>query len=67
MGRNVEEIEQQVAQLSSNELRQFRAWYEKFDSEIWDEQIEDDVKAGRLETFASEAIADHEAGKSTPL
>ena len=67
MGRNVEEIERRVAQLSSSELREFRAWYERFDSEVWDGQIEDDVKAGRLETFANEAIADHEAGKSTPL
>ncbi len=32
-------------------------------AETWDKQFEDDVKAGRLDHFAEEALADFQAGK----
>ena len=67
MARKAEEIEKAVAELPSHELKKFRAWYEKFDSEMWDKQIEADIKAGKLDLLADEAIADHEAGKSKKL
>ncbi len=67
MAQNVEDIEKAVAALPPDELRKFHAWYEKFESELWDQQIESDVKAGKLEMLAKQAIADHEAGKSTEL
>jgi len=67
MLRKAEEIEKAVAELSPGELKIFRAWYEKFDSEAWDEQIETDIKAGKLDALAVAAIADHKAGKSTKL
>jgi len=67
MVRKAEEIEKAVAELSPGELRKFRAWYEAFDFEAWDEQIETDIKAGKLDAMAEAAIADHEAGKSTKL
>ena len=67
MARKAEDIEKAVAGLPPNELKKFRAWYEKFDSELWDKQIEADIKAGKLDTLAEKAIADHEAGKSTKL
>lgn len=67
MGRTVEEVEKAVAQLPEEQLKQFRAWYEKFDSEAWDEQIEKDVLAGKLDSFAEAAIDDHKAGKTKKL
>jgi len=67
MERTVEEIENAVAQLPEDQLRQFRDWYGKFDSEAWDEQIEKDVSAGRLDALAEAAIADHKAGKTKKL
>ncbi len=45
----VEEIEHTVAQLSSDQLRKFRVWYEKFDSKAWDEQLEEDIYSGKLD------------------
>jgi len=33
----------------------------------WDEQIEDDMAAGRLDRLADQAICEHEAGESTGL
>ncbi|RKU08415.1 hypothetical protein C6501_16445 [Candidatus Poribacteria bacterium] len=32
-------------------------------AETWDKQFEDDVKAGKLDRFAEEALADFQAGK----
>ncbi len=65
--KTVEELEQAVTQLPSDQLREFRAWYEKFDSEVWDKQIEQDILAGKLDELAGSAIADHKAGESTKL
>ena len=64
MARTVKEVERSVAQLPQEQLRQFRAWYEKFDSEAWDEQIQKDIAAGKLDVLAEVAIADHQAGKT---
>ena len=33
------------------------------EAEIWDKQFEEDVKAGKLDRFAEEALADFRAGK----
>lgn len=67
MSRTVEEVEKAVAQLPQDQLRQFRAWYEKFDSDAWDEQIEKDIEAGKLDALAEAAIADHKTGKTNKL
>jgi len=56
-----------VAQLPPKQLRRFRAWYEKFDADAWDEQIEEDNFSGKLDTLAEAAIADHKAGKTRQL
>ena len=67
MVRSLEEIEKAVSELAPVELREFRAWYLKFDAELWDGQIEADVEAGRLEALAEAAINEHRAGKSRKL
>lgn len=67
MASTVEEIEKAIAQLPRNQLRQFRVWYEKFDSDRWDEQIERDVAEGKLDALSEAAIADHKAGKSRKI
>lgn len=63
----VEELEQKVQRLSSEDLAKFRAWFIEFDSRLWDEQIEADLKAGKLDTLISEARADFKAGKAREL
>lgn len=61
MTSNVNEVVKAVAQLPQDQLMQFRAWFHKFDSEAWDEQIEKDIKTGKLDALAQTAIADHHA------
>ena len=67
MAITVEDIEEAITQLPQEQLSKFRAWYEKFDSDTWDEQIERDVRSGKLDLLADAAIAGHKAGKSTSL
>lgn len=63
----VEAIEQQIEQLSSDELAAFRRWYAAFDAEAWDRQFEVDVKAGKLDVLAEKALRAHASGQSKPL
>lgn len=67
MGITVEELEKLIAQLPQDQLRKFRAWYEKFDSDAWDEQIEKDTAGGKLDALAEAAVAEHQAGRSKRL
>jgi hypothetical protein len=62
-----EDIERAVEQLPPDELARFRAWFEAFDAEQFDAAIERDARAGRLDGFAEDALAEHHAGKSRPF
>ena len=44
----INEIEQAIRELSSEELARFRAWFEEFDAEVWDEKFGRDAKSGKL-------------------
>lgn len=61
------EIESAVSRLSRGDLSAFREWFSRFDAEAWDTQLEEDVKAGRLDTLADEALADLRAGRCRDL
>lgn len=63
----VEEIEGQIRALTTKELTKFREWFREFDAEAWDEQFERDVKAGKLDQLAKQALEGHSAGRSTKL
>jgi len=67
MARKVEEIEKEISQLPPDQLREFRAWYDKFDSDAWDRQVEEDIKWGKLDALADTAVAEHKGGKSKKL
>jgi hypothetical protein len=61
----LEALEKRVSALSAEELAEFRRWFAEFDAALWDRQIERDVKAGKLDALADEALGDHAQGKST--
>ena len=63
----VEKLEKAIEELSQGELSTFRRWFEQFDAAAWDRQFEEDVKAGRLDRLAKQAISEHAAGKSKEL
>lgn len=64
---SISEIEQAITELSPEELARFRAWFDEYYAEVWDKQIEDDVKSGRLDKLISEANEEYDAGSSNPL
>ena len=66
MGR-IEAIEEQIKALSAEELAHLREWFLEFDWALWDQQIERDVAAGKLDAMAEKALRDHAAGKTTPI
>ena len=55
----VEQIEAHVKELSPEELSAFREWFAEFDAEIWDRQIESDVRSGKLDSLAERALRGH--------
>ena len=63
----LEQLEKQIAELDESEIRAFRAWFERYDAEIWDRQIESDAKSGKLNRLAERALNDHRAGRSTEV
>lgn len=63
----IKRIENRIQSLSAEELAKFRAWFIEFDGRVWDEQIEADVKAGKLRNFAAQALAEYKAGKTRAI
>jgi hypothetical protein len=55
----VQELEQQIAELTPEELTAFRKWFAEFDAELWDRQLEADVRAGKLDDLARRALPRH--------
>jgi hypothetical protein len=66
MGR-VDVLERQVRDLSEVELAEFRRWFEEFDAQNWDHQIESDFRAGKLDELADAALREHRDGKTSPI
>ena len=63
----VERLEREINKLSPDELAALRKWFLRYDPEAWDRQIEEDVRVGRLEPLAREAVADYEAGRAREI
>jgi len=65
--RKVEQIEQQIRELSAPEFSELRDWVLEQDWKAWDAQIESDARAGKLEEVIAEADAEYKAGRTRPL
>jgi len=64
---NIKEIEAAISQLPPAELAELAKWFEEFHAQIWDEQLEQDVKTGRLDALIKQAEQDFEQGQCEPL
>jgi len=51
----VEELEMTVDSLTPEEYTRFRRWFLERDWEKWDQEIEEDAEAGRLDFLGREA------------
>jgi len=63
----LEDIEKALTELPADQLAEFRAWFEAFEAARFDERIDRDAKAGRLDRLAEQALADFRAGRAREL
>jgi hypothetical protein len=61
---SLKRIETEVAALPDPELRKFSRWFAQFEAARWDQILEADVGAGKLDALAEEALATDNRGGS---
>ena len=64
---SVKEIEAAITMLPPKELDELMAWLADYDHQVWDQQIEDDLEAGRLDAALAEVDKEYQAGLAKPL
>ena len=63
----VAEIQSAVRALPEQQFGVFSSWFDNYEEEHWDRQIECDQKSGPLLDMMNKARSDFEAGKCTRL
>ena len=64
---SVKEIEQAITKLPRQEIAELSQWFEEFQNQNWDEQIERDANAGRFDKLIEQARAQSVDGRCKPL
>ena len=62
----VDEITSAIEQLSAEDVARVRAWLAEYSQRLWDEKIERDERAGRLDAVIDRALEEHQAGRTRP-
>ena len=63
----ITEIEDAIRALPEEDLALFSSWFERYEEDRWDRQLERDQRSGPLRDLAEKARADFVAGKYTRL
>ena len=63
----IEDIERAVERLEGDEYHRFRDWFARLEADRFDRAIEADIKAGRLDKLAEQALNHARAGRTKPL
>ena len=63
----LEQLQAEISQLTPPERRSLRYWLEELVSDDWDQQMEADALAGKLDWLIEEVRADIRAGRTLPL
>ena len=58
MSMTVQEIEKAIKELPPNDISKLSEWLEEFEAQLWDTQISEDLKNGRLQELINEAETD---------
>jgi len=64
---DVKEIESAIANLPLAKIAELAKWFEEFQAQVWDQQIERDLKAGRLDSLLEEAKEDLDSNRCREL
>jgi hypothetical protein len=63
----IKEIEVAITRLSASEFVELAQWFENYQMQRWDRQIETDLEAGRLDALLAEVNEEYDAGLAKPL
>lgn len=63
----IKNIELEIEKLTPSKLSDFRKWFQQFDAENRDRQIEEDARAEKLDALADAAIKSFKSGGGTEL
>ena len=63
----VEKVKETIINLSSANYKEFRDWFIEYDAKEWDKQIETDIRAGKLDRLAEDALKDYRNGNCDEL
>ena len=63
----LEEIKRAIEQLPKEDFRNLSGWIIQRHESKWDGQIEADIRAGRLDKFAKEALREDSEGETRPF
>jgi hypothetical protein len=63
----VAEIENAIQKLPPDEVWKVGDWFDEFREQLFDQRIEADAKAGKLDKLMEEAKQDYLAGRCKPL
>lgn len=64
---SVQEIQEAIRVLPSDDFARLRSWISELDWDRWDQQIEADAEAGKLDFLADQAAASAAQETLTPL
>ena len=64
---DVQEIESAITQLPQDQVAELAAWFEQFHAQLWENQIEQDARAGRLDSLLDETAQDLDSGRCESL
>jgi len=67
MNMSLDEIKASIEELTRSERLKLTAWMRDRHHLIWDEQIKNDLAAGRLDALMDEAETEYENGLARPL
>ena len=61
------EIIDQVQKLPPAQVFELGRWLREYEAELWDQQIEADIRSGKLDKLGQEALEELRAGKTRPF
>ena len=64
---SVQEIETAISQLPPSELADLAEWFSEYQADVWDRQIERDVRTGRFDAVRQRVREQRVAGQCKPL
>jgi hypothetical protein len=61
------EIISQIQKLPPAEVFELSRWLREYEAQLWDQQIETDIRSGKLAPLVQEALTELHAGKTRPF